>query len=85
MRIFNALTINQQNGKMTTKIAILTKAAVSVDSLERAFAPFLPLIVCSSREELKAAASVADFFVVQNKGFGFRIIDADLLAQRQNP
>ncbi len=81
MSIFNAHTINQQNGKMNTKIAILTKAAVSVDSLERAFAPFLPLIVCSSREELKAAASVADFFVVQNKGFGFRIIDADLLAQ----
>ena len=52
----------------TTKIAILTKAAVSVDSLERAFAPFLPLVVCSSREELKEAAATADFIVAQKRG-----------------
>lgn len=69
---------------MTVKIAILTKAAVSVDSLERAFQPFLPLTVCASREELKAAAATADFIVAQNKGFGFRIIDADLLAGAKN-
>ena len=66
---------------MKPRIAILTKAAVSVDSLARAFEPYLPLIVCSSRDELKAAAPEADFFVVQNKGFGFRIIDADLLGR----
>src|SRR5688572_25086707 len=65
---------------MTVKIAIMTKAAVSVESLERAFESFLPLIVCRSPEELKAAASEADFFVVQNKGFGYRVINADVLA-----
>jgi phosphoglycerate dehydrogenase-like enzyme len=40
--------------------------------------------VCSSPEELKAAAPVADFFVVQNKGFGYRVINADLLANAGN-
>ena len=84
MNFNNLSNINQHTGKMTTKIAILTKAAVSVDSLERAFAPFLPLVVCSSREELKEAAATADFIVAQNKGFGFRIIDADLLSQAKN-
>jgi phosphoglycerate dehydrogenase-like enzyme len=69
---------------MTVKIAILTKAAVSVDSLERAFQAYMPLVVCSSREELKAAAATADFIVAQNKGFGFRIIDDDLLKQAKN-
>lgn len=63
------------------KIAFLTKAVVSAESLERALQPYLPLTVCSSRDELAAAVPDTDILVVQNKGFGYRIIDADLLSR----
>lgn len=63
------------------KITILTKAVVSAESLERALEPYLPLTKCSSHEELIAAAPVTDILVVQNKGFGYRIINAELLAR----
>lgn len=63
------------------KITALTKAVVSVDSLERALAPYLPITACVSREQLAKEIVDTDILVVQNKGFGFRIIDAELLAR----
>ena len=63
------------------KITALTKAPVSVDSLERALTPYLPITACASRDELLAQIADTDILVVQNKGFGFRIVDADLLAR----
>lgn len=63
------------------KITALTKAPVSVDSLERALAPYLPLTVCTSREALLEHIADTDILVVQNKGFGFRVVDADMLAR----
>lgn len=63
------------------KITALTKAPVSVDSLERALTPYLPITACASREALEKEIADTDILVVQNKGFGFRIIDADLLSR----
>lgn len=63
------------------KITALTKAPVSVDSLERALTPYMPITACASREELLAHIADTDILVVQNKGFGFRIIDEDMLAR----
>jgi phosphoglycerate dehydrogenase-like enzyme len=63
------------------KITALTKAPVSVDSLERALTPYPPLTACASREELLNEIADTDILVVQNKGFGFRIIDDDLLSR----
>ncbi|MEQ1775052.1 MAG: NAD(P)-dependent oxidoreductase [Burkholderiales bacterium] len=63
------------------KITALTKAPVSVDSLERALTPYLPITACASRDELLTQIADTDILVVQNKGFGFRIVDADVLAR----
>jgi D-3-phosphoglycerate dehydrogenase / 2-oxoglutarate reductase len=65
------------------KITALTKAPVSVESLERALTPWLPITACASREALAKEIADTDILVVQNKGFGFRIIDDDLLASAQ--
>lgn len=62
------------------KITVLTKSAVSIDSLERALAPWAPLTACASREALLAAAPSTEILVVQNKGFGYRTVDAEVLA-----
>jgi phosphoglycerate dehydrogenase-like enzyme len=63
------------------KITALTKAPVSVESLERALAPYLPLTLCDSREALAREIADTDILVVQNKGFGFRLIDTAMLAR----
>jgi D-2-hydroxyacid dehydrogenase (NADP+) len=61
------------------RIAVLSGAPVSIQSLERALEPYLPLAVCGSREELARALPSADILVAQNKGFPFHILNADLL------
>lgn len=63
------------------KITALIKAPVSIDSLERALTPYLPITACTSREALLKEIADTDILVVQNKGFGFRVIDDDLLSR----
>lgn len=61
-------------------IAILCSAPISIDSLQRALKPYLPVTVCQNRDQLARALPSADILVAQNKGFHFHIIDAELLA-----
>lgn len=62
------------------KISILCSAPISIDSLQRAFTPYLPLTVCQSQEELARALPTTEILVAQNKGFTYHIVSAELLA-----
>ncbi len=61
-------------------IAILCSAPISIDSLQNALQPYLPLAVCQDQDQLARALPSADILVAQNKGFHFHVIDAALLA-----
>jgi D-3-phosphoglycerate dehydrogenase len=63
----------------TARIAVLSSAPVSIQSLERALEAYLPLMVCGTREQLAQALPSTDILVAQNKGFPFHILDAGLL------
>lgn len=59
-------------------IAILSKAPISIDSLQRALKPYLPVTIRKSQDQLVGALPTAEILVAQNRGFHFHIIDAAL-------
>jgi len=60
-------------------IAILCSAPISIDSLQRALKPYMPVTVCQNQDQLAQALPTAEILVAQNKGFHYHIVSAELL------